>query len=267
MPKEIWGGVAGQTYAALNEEFANGNVVMYDSGSWQIGQFSKTIGDAFDWWAIPQPCGPAACSGLPGGAPWSRSTYTKHPAEVAKLMEWLASEPIMKEFAERTLFIPGHKARRREGPRLQDRQCERQARARRLRRGDRRNSRRSPSACRRYQVGRTRSMPPRSPAWARSSPARSRSTTPMPASPTTSQQKMAEANASDRADTAAKVGAGVCRPIAAEPAGWRVDLAAPCRRRRWRCSDAGRSTFRWRWLQRRAGLDRHGRRASSRRTC
>ena len=25
-------------------------------------------------------------------------------------MEWLASEPIMKEFAERTLFIPGNKA-------------------------------------------------------------------------------------------------------------------------------------------------------------
>ena len=110
MPKEVWGGVAGQTYAALNEEFANGNVVMYESGSWQIGQFSKTIGDAFDWWAIPAPCGPAACSGLPGGAAVVAIKYTKYPAEVAKLMEWLASEPVMKEFAERTLFIPGHKA-------------------------------------------------------------------------------------------------------------------------------------------------------------
>ena len=110
MPKEIWGGVAGQTYAALNEEFANGNVVMYESGSWQIGQFTKTIGDAFDWWAIPAPCGPAACSGLPGGAAVVAIKYTQHPAEVAKLMEWLASEPVMKEFAERTLFIPGHEA-------------------------------------------------------------------------------------------------------------------------------------------------------------
>ena len=34
---------------------------------------------------------------------------TEHPEEVARVMEWLASEPIMKEFAERTLFIPGHK--------------------------------------------------------------------------------------------------------------------------------------------------------------
>jgi alpha-1,4-digalacturonate transport system substrate-binding protein len=108
MPKEVWGGVAGQTYAALNEEFANANVVMYESGSWQIGQFAATIGDAFDWWAVPAPCGPAACSGLPGGAAVVAITYTEHPAEVARVMEWLASEPIMKEFAERTLFIPGH---------------------------------------------------------------------------------------------------------------------------------------------------------------
>jgi alpha-1,4-digalacturonate transport system substrate-binding protein len=109
MPKEVWGGVAGRTYKALNEEFANSNVVMYESGSWQIGQFATTIGDAFDWWAIPNPCGPAACSGLPGGAAVVAIKYTQHPEEVAKLMEWLASEPIMKEFAERTLFIPGHK--------------------------------------------------------------------------------------------------------------------------------------------------------------
>ena len=108
MPKEIWGGVSGRTYKALNEEFANGNVVMYESGSWQIGQFAKTIGDAFDWWAIPNPCGPVACSGLPGGAAVVAIKYTKHPKEVARLMDWLASEPVMKEFAERTLFIPGH---------------------------------------------------------------------------------------------------------------------------------------------------------------
>ena len=76
MPKEVWGGVAGQTYAALNEEFANANVVMYESGSWQIGQFAKTIGDAFDWWAVPAPCGPAACSGLPGGAAVVAVKYT-----------------------------------------------------------------------------------------------------------------------------------------------------------------------------------------------
>lgn len=110
MPREIWGGVAGQTYKAVNEEFVNGNVVMYMSGSWQIGQFAKTIGDNFDWWAVPEPCGPAACTGIPGGAGLVAIKYTKHPQEVAKVMDWLSAEPVMKEFAERTLFIPGNKA-------------------------------------------------------------------------------------------------------------------------------------------------------------
>jgi alpha-1,4-digalacturonate transport system substrate-binding protein len=119
MPKEVWGGVAGRTYKALNEEFANSNVVMYESGSWQIGQFANTIGDAFDWWAIPNPCGPAACTGLPGGAAVVAVKYTQHPEEVAKLMEWLASEPVMKEFAERTLFIPGHRGLAEQGLQFQ----------------------------------------------------------------------------------------------------------------------------------------------------
>jgi alpha-1,4-digalacturonate transport system substrate-binding protein len=109
MPKEVWGGVAGQTYKALNEEFSNGNVVMYESGSWQIQQFANTIKDKFDWWAVPAPCGPAACTGLPGGAAVVAIKATKHPQEVAKLMDWLASEPVMKEFSEKTLFIPGNK--------------------------------------------------------------------------------------------------------------------------------------------------------------
>jgi len=108
MPREIWGGVAGKTYKAANEEFANGQVVMYFSGSWQIAQFEKTIGDAFDWGAVPPPCGPAACTGLPGGAGVVAIKYTQHPEEVARLVEYLASEPVLKEFYERTLFLPGH---------------------------------------------------------------------------------------------------------------------------------------------------------------
>ena len=35
--------------------------------------------------------------------------YTKNPEEVAKVMDYLASEPIVKEFTERTLFLPAHK--------------------------------------------------------------------------------------------------------------------------------------------------------------
>jgi alpha-1,4-digalacturonate transport system substrate-binding protein len=108
MSQEIWGSVSGTTYRGANEEFSNAQVVMYFSGSWQIGQFAETIGDAFDWAAVPNPCGPAACSGMPGGAGVVAVKYTQHPEEVARLMDWLASEAVLREFYERTLFLPGH---------------------------------------------------------------------------------------------------------------------------------------------------------------
>lgn len=108
MPKELWGSVSGNQYLGANEEFANAQVVMYMSGSWQIPQFAETIGDAFDWWAVPAPCGPAACTGMPGGAALVALKDTEHPEEVGKLMDYLSSEEVLAEFYGRTLFIPGH---------------------------------------------------------------------------------------------------------------------------------------------------------------
>ncbi len=108
MGKELWGSVSGSAYKGANEEFANAQVVMYFSGSWQISQFAKQIGDAFDWVAVPQPCGPAACTGMPGGAGTVAFSSTKHPKEVAKVMEYLASEPVITEFSARTLILPAH---------------------------------------------------------------------------------------------------------------------------------------------------------------
>ena len=108
MAKELWGSVSGDTYLGANEDFANAQVVMYMSGSWQVPQFAETIGDAFDWWAVPAPCGPAACSGMPGGAALVAMKDTEHPAEVGKLMDFLAQKENLAEFYGRTLFIPAH---------------------------------------------------------------------------------------------------------------------------------------------------------------
>ncbi len=108
MPKSIWGSVGGSTYKGANEEFANGQVVMYYSGSWQFPQFAKTIGKNFEWQAVQQPCGPSACTGMPGGAALVAIKSTKHPKEVATLLEWFASEPIQAEYHARTLFLPAH---------------------------------------------------------------------------------------------------------------------------------------------------------------
>lgn len=115
MSKELWGSVAGATYRGANEEFKNAQVVMYESGSWQISQFDKTIGTAFDWVAVPTPCGPANCSGMPGGAALVGIKSTKHPEEVARVLDYLASEDVVAEFYARSLFVPGHLGLARKG--------------------------------------------------------------------------------------------------------------------------------------------------------
>jgi len=106
MPMEIW--ALSDGYAGANEEFGNSQVVLYMSGSWQVGQFSEQIGDAFDWEAIPNPCGPGACTAMPGGAALVAIGDTEYPEEVAKVMEFLSSTEVLSEFSARTLFIPAH---------------------------------------------------------------------------------------------------------------------------------------------------------------
>ena len=108
MSKAIWGSVGGSAYRGANEEFANGQVVVYVSGTWQFAQFAKTIGDGFDWRAVPNPCGVAACSGMPGGAVLVAYKTTKQPEAVARVMDYLASEPVQEEYYARTLFLPAH---------------------------------------------------------------------------------------------------------------------------------------------------------------
>lgn len=107
MNPDVWIGSQG-SYAAGNEAFVNGQVVLYMSGSWQVGQFNNLIGDGFDWVVIPNPCGPAACTGMPGGAALVGIADTEYPEEVARVMEYLVQEDVMAEFYGRTLFIPGH---------------------------------------------------------------------------------------------------------------------------------------------------------------
>jgi len=107
MPMEVWAG-SGGSYVAANEPFINAKSVLYMSGSWQICQFADKIKDNFDWYAVPNPCGPAACTGVPGGAALVAIKTTQHPKEVAQVMDYLASEPVLSELYARALFIPGH---------------------------------------------------------------------------------------------------------------------------------------------------------------
>jgi alpha-1,4-digalacturonate transport system substrate-binding protein len=99
MSKELWGSVSGTAYRGANEEFKNAQVVLYLSGSWQTSQFDKTVGDAFDWIVVPNPCGPGGCTSMPGGAGLVAFKETQHPKEVARVMDYLVSEPVLSEFS------------------------------------------------------------------------------------------------------------------------------------------------------------------------
>ena len=108
MLKEVWGGTGGSSYADSIGEFKNGRVAMVLSGSWQINRLQKDIGNAFDWVAVPNPCGPAACSGIPGGAAWVALKTTKSPKEVGMFLDFLAQEANYAEFSSKTENIPAH---------------------------------------------------------------------------------------------------------------------------------------------------------------
>lgn len=108
MLPEVWVSASGTTYRAAADDFINAQIPFYYSGSWQVANLSTKIGDAFDWVAVGSPCGDAGCSGLAGGAALVAVKYTEHPEEVAMVMDYLASEAVVREFTERTLFLPAH---------------------------------------------------------------------------------------------------------------------------------------------------------------
>jgi alpha-1,4-digalacturonate transport system substrate-binding protein len=108
MLPEVWVSAAGTTYRAAADDFINAQIPFYYSGSLQVANLSSKIGDAFDWVATGSPCGTAGCSGLAGGAGLVAVKYTQNPEAVAKVMDYLASEEVVREFTERTLFLPAH---------------------------------------------------------------------------------------------------------------------------------------------------------------
>jgi len=108
MLRDVWAGTGGSTYADSIGEFINANVVMVLSGSWQVSRLQREVGNNFDWVAVPNPCGPAACSGMPGGAAWVALKTTKSPKETAAFLDFMASEAAYAEFTSRTNNIPAH---------------------------------------------------------------------------------------------------------------------------------------------------------------
>ena len=107
--RDVWAGQGGQTYQDAAQEFINGELVFYYSGSWQVNRMNDQVGDFFDWQVVGSPCGPAgACSGMPGGAGIVGFEQTEHPEAVAAVIDFLAQEDIYAEVTARTSNLPAH---------------------------------------------------------------------------------------------------------------------------------------------------------------
>ena len=59
MARDVWAGQGGATYQDAAQEFINGELAFYYSGSWQVGRMDDQVGDFFDWRVVGSPCGPA----------------------------------------------------------------------------------------------------------------------------------------------------------------------------------------------------------------
>ena len=106
--REVWAASGGGAYRDAFEEFANGRIVAYVSGSWQVSRLQSSIGDGFEWRVVPEPCGPAACTAMPGGAAFVAFKGSKAPQDVARFLDFLASEAAYAELTSKTANIPAH---------------------------------------------------------------------------------------------------------------------------------------------------------------
>jgi len=102
-PLEAWGGGCDPN-AALSV-FVAGQVPFYYGGSFRVSSFDKTIGDKFEWKAVPNPC-VETCTGMPGGGFIIAFKNTQHPAEVTRVLEYLSSKAVASEFAINSPLLP-----------------------------------------------------------------------------------------------------------------------------------------------------------------
>ncbi|HZJ00598.1 MAG TPA: sugar ABC transporter substrate-binding protein [Gemmatimonadaceae bacterium] len=95
----------------LYQEFERGNIAMYISGPWQIGEFSnrlpKNMQDKWMTATLPGENGPGVS--LAGGASLSLFRGSKHKAEAWKLMEYLSRPDVQIEFHKLTGDLPARR--------------------------------------------------------------------------------------------------------------------------------------------------------------
>jgi len=108
---DIWSQAA-TGYRDAFDDFANGRIAVYLSGSWQLSRLEKTVGDGFDWVVGSEPCGPkeagGSCTGMPGGAGFVALKNSKNPKDVGTFLDYLAQEPVYAEWMVMTSNVPAN---------------------------------------------------------------------------------------------------------------------------------------------------------------
>jgi alpha-1,4-digalacturonate transport system substrate-binding protein len=105
-PNEVW--LVGDSLNNCIDYFKSADLVMCMTGSWQINGVAADVGDAFDWVVVPNPSGPGGSTGVAGGSAVASFADTEHPAEVARLVEFLIQEDNYSQFSAGTLALPAH---------------------------------------------------------------------------------------------------------------------------------------------------------------
>jgi multiple sugar transport system substrate-binding protein len=100
--------LSGSEISNLYQEFERGNIAMYISGPWQIGEFTNRLPDEMQdkWMTAPLPGVDGPGVSLAGGASLSLFRASKHKQEAWKLMEYLSRPEVQLRFYSLTGDLP-----------------------------------------------------------------------------------------------------------------------------------------------------------------
>ena len=104
--------VSGAEVSNLYQEFERGNIAMYISGPWQIGEFSRRLSPAAQgtWMTAPLPGPEGPGASIAGGASLSIFKASKHKAGAWKLAEYLSRPDVQVRFYTLTGDLPTNRA-------------------------------------------------------------------------------------------------------------------------------------------------------------
>jgi len=103
--------LSGSEISNLYQEFERGNIAMYISGPWQIGEFTNRLPPAMQdkWMTAPLPGIDGPGVSLAGGASLSLFRRSKRKDEAWKLMEYLSRPEVQAEFYRLTGDLPARR--------------------------------------------------------------------------------------------------------------------------------------------------------------